>query len=100
VAGGGERRNISERKQELVGAVKLASKTEDSVKGQMYNKAGARTHFPLGLVCTSFVTLSHTHTHTHTNTSTESDNISGNKRIFCSLDLQENTEPLKILRLQ
>jgi hypothetical protein len=85
----GRRRNISEIKQRLVGAVKLASKAEDSVKGQMYNKAEGRTHFPLGLVCVSFVSLSralsytHARAHAHTHTNSEF----GNKIIFCSLNL-------------
>jgi hypothetical protein len=39
-------------KLELVGAVKLASapKTDDSVKGQIYNKDEARAYISLGLV--------------------------------------------------
>lgn len=51
VKAGMGRRNICEIKVELVGAVKLAGapKTDDSVKGQIYNKGEARNHFPLGL---------------------------------------------------
>jgi hypothetical protein len=43
----------------------MASKAEDSVKGQMYNKAEGGTHFSRELVLTSFsLSLSLLHTRT------------------------------------
>lgn len=87
-----EREEISlEIKQELVEAVKLASasKTDDSVKGQIYNKAEARIHFQLGLVCASFV--AHTHTRARAVNVLESDSIFGYKNILLSSELQHET---------